>query len=243
MNVLDFVLIGIVLVAVIIGVKKGFAKMISRFLCIVVALGGSIAVTFILLTFVKQLSLFDGFVGVTTGWFSQFFMTTSVSSAEELKTLLSGEGVGFFSVLAGLSAKLFDGMSALGVSTLGEYLGRVVATAIFAFVIWLVCYLAIKYVVLGIRKLLRWLAGIPVIRSIDKIFGMIFSVAVWYVVVIGVLYSAFVIICAKFVPSLGSTMLSLVNGSTVFTYVHHTNVIGELLCNLFNVSYSTIAVL
>lgn len=243
MNVLDFVLIGIALVAVIIGLKKGFAKMISRFLCIVVALGGSVAATFMLLTFIKNLPLFNSFVSITTGWFGQFFMTTSVASAGELEALLSGDGVGFFSVLAGLSAKLFDGMMASGVSTLGEYLGIVVATAIFAFAIWLVCYVAIKYVVLGVRKFLLWLAKIPVIRSLDKIFGMIFSVAVWYIAVVGVLYSAFVIVCAKFAPSLGSAALSLVNSSTVFTYVHHTNIIGELLCGLFNVSYSTIAIM
>ncbi len=242
MNILDYILIALALVAVIIGLKKGFAKMIGRVLCLIVALGGSIVAAYLLVSAAKQLSIFNSFSAVTSGWFTQFFMTTTVCSATELETLLSGDGVGVFSVLSGLSSNLFDGMSACGVFTLGEYFGILIATAIFAFVIWIVCYIAFKHILLGIRKLLCWFAKIPVIRSIDKILGVIFSVAVWYVIVIGVLYSAVIIVCANFIPSASSYIVALADKSMLFTYVHHTNFIGQVLGGLFGVDYSAIAI-
>lgn len=243
MGILDFVLIAIVLISVLIGLKKGFAKMISRFLCIVVALGGSVIATYLLLSIVKQMELFTTFTQTATGWFQQSFMTTSYASAAELKEGLSSDVAGIFSVLAGLSDKLYGAMGTAGVSTLGAYFGQLVATAIVAFVIWLVCYLILKYIALGIKKLLCWFAGIPVIRSVDKIFGIIFSVAVWYIIVIGVLYSAFVIVCARFVPQFAPTVKALVDNSALFTYVHHTNLIGQVLGNLFGVDYSAVALI
>lgn len=243
MGILDFVLIAIILVAVISGLKKGFAKMISKFLCIVVALGGSVIATYLLLTIVKKMDLFVKFTETATGWFKQDFMTIAYASAVDLKAGLSGDMAGIFSVLAGLSDKLFNAMNAAGASTLGAYFGQLVATAIVAFVIWLVCYLILKYIALGLKKLLCWFASIPVIRSVDKIFGIIFSVAVWYVIVIGVLYSAFVIVCARFVPGFAPTVKALVGNSALFTYVHHTNLIGQVLGNLFGVDYSAVALI
>lgn len=241
MGILDIVLIVIALIAVIIGLKKGFAKMISKLLCIVVALGGSVIVTYFVVGFVKITSLFGQLSTVATGWFQQDFMTRTYESADALKDVLSGGGAGIFSVLAGLSEQLFDGMTTAGVSTLGAYFGQLVATAIVAFVIWLVAYLILKYIALGLKKLLCWFVSIPVIRSVDRIFGMIFSVAVWYVIVIGVVYSAVVIVCAKFIPTASSYISALVNSSTLFTYVHHTNIIGQVLGGLFGVDYSAVA--
>lgn len=241
MSILDFVLIGFLVVAIIIGLKKGFAKMISGFACIVVALGGSVIATYLLVDVVKALDLYVQLQTATAGWFAQPFMTTPVSSAEELVTLLSAEDVGAFSVLSGLAEQIFEGMQTAGFDALALFLGDLIATAIVGFVVWLVSYLLLKYICIGLRKLICLIAGIPVIKSIDKIIGAVFSVAFGYIIVFGVVYSAFVIVCAKFFPDLGAQVLSMVDSSMLFSYVHHTNFMGNLLGGLFQVNYATFA--
>ncbi len=243
MGILDFVLIAFLLVTVIIGLKKGFAKMISNLLCILVALAGSVVATIFLVGLAKQLPLFLQLQGVALRWFPQAFMTAQVTSQEHLVTLLSGEDAGIFSVLGGISSQIYAGMQSVGAQSLGSYLGYLIATVIVAFVIWLVCYLILKYILLGIKKLLCLIAKIPVLKSIDKVAGVIFSVLVGYIFVFGVLYSALAVVCARFVPTLGAQVIALVDSSSIFTYVHHTNFIGEMLCSLFKVDYSTFALM
>lgn len=243
MGILDFVLIGFLLVTIIIGLKKGFAKMISNFLCIVVALGGSVIVTYLLVGFVKNLDLYVQLQTSLMGGFNQPFMTTVVSSSEALAELLTGEDVGVFSVLGGLATQIFDGMQQAGVDTLAAFLGDLLATLIAGFVIWLVSYLLLKYICIGLKKLICLLAGVPVIKSIDKIIGAVFSVAFGYIVVFGVIYSAFAIVCAHFFPELGAQVVAMADSSMLFSYVHHTNFIGDLLCGLFKVDYATFSLI
>lgn len=241
MGILDIVLIVFLLVTVILGLKKGFAKMISGPLCVIVALGGSIALAFVLTGIVQGIELFGQLQTATAGWFTQPIMTLEVASQEALAEALASEDAGIFSVLAGLATQIFDGMQQAGITTLGGYLGYLIATAIVAFVIWLVGYIALKYICLGLKKLLCWIAGLPVLKSIDKIIGAVFSVAVGYIIVFGVIYSTFAIVCAKFFPDLGTQVVALVENSTLFSYVHHTNFIGDFLCGMFQVDYATFA--
>ena len=241
MGILDFVLLGFLLVTVIIGLKRGFAKMISNFLCVVVALGGSVIATSLLIGVVKGLDLYVQLQVSMMGLFSQPFMTTAVASPEALTELLAGEGAGAFSVLGGLSAQIFEGMQLAGVDTLSAFLGDLLATIIAGFAIWLVSYILLKYICIGLKKLICLIAGVPVIKSIDKIIGAVFSVAFGYVIVFGVLYPAFGIVCAKFFPDLGAQVVAMANQSMLFSYVHHTNVIGDLLCGMFQVDYATFA--
>lgn len=241
MSILDIVLIVFLLVTVIIGLKKGFAKMISGPLCIIAALGGSVALVILLTGLVQSLDLFAQLNATIAGWFAQPLMTFEVGSAEALGQLLTTEDAGAFSVLAGLTTQIYDGMQQAGIFTLGGYLGYLISTAIAGFVIWLVSYIALKYICLGLKKLLCWIASLPVLKSIDKIIGAVFSIAVGYIIVFGVIYSAFAIVCAKFFPDFGQQVIVLVDGSTLFSYVHHTNFIGDFLCKMFQVDYATFA--
>ena len=241
MSILDIVLIVFLVVALIIGLKKGFAKMISGALCIIIALGGSVAAAAILTGVVQGLDFFAQFHAITTSWFALPAMTVEVESAEVLANVLSADGAGIFSVMTGLATQIFDGMQQAGLNTLGAYLGYLVSTAIIAFGIWLVSYIILKYVSLGLKKLLCLIANVPVIKSIDRIVGAVFSVTDGYIVVFGVIYSAFGIVCAMFFPELGATVALMANQSALFTYVHNTNFIGEFLCGLFQVDYATFA--
>lgn len=239
MNLLDFILLGFLVITLIIGLKRGFAKTIGKGLCVLVALAGSVVAALLLTDLVKTLPLYTDLQASATSWFAQPIMTTPISSHEQLSTLLASEEAGIFSVLGGLSEQIYLGFESSGAETLGAYLGGIISSTIVAFVIWLVAYIALKYIMLGLRKLICLLAGLPVLKSIDKIIGAVVTIAVGYVIVFGVLYTAFAIVCANFFPDLGAQVVGMVDQSMIFSYVHHTNFIGEFLCSLFKVDYAT----
>ncbi len=239
-NILDIALIVVVVIGLCVGLAKGFAKLFNKAICLILALGGSVIATIILAKILKTTPLFAKIHGVATGWFSKSLYTTPVATVQQLMDMFSGEDVGVMSVLSGLSAKIFGWMTSVGVNTLGGYFGYLIAMAIVAFVLWLLSYLILKYLLLGIKKLLALAAKAPVLRSIDKIFGSILTLAVTYVIVIGLLYTSFLVICVKFVPNWLPKVETLVQGSMLFRYVHHTNFIGQFLGNLLKVDISAL---
>ena len=241
MNLFDFILIGIALVAVIIGLKKGFAKMITKALCVIVAFAGAFVATFVVIDLLKATTLFANLQGITTRWFSQPFMATQVTSQEQLAQLLASEEAGIFSSLGALSAQIFEGFQKAGVESLGGYFGSLLANIILGFGAWLVSYLVLKYVLLGLKKLICLLARVPVLKSIDKIFGAVVSVVVWYAIAICVTYTAFVVVCAMFFPEFAQQISLLVNDSMLFSYVHHTNFVGKMVCDMFQIDYTTLS--
>lgn len=239
MNLLDFIFLGFVLITVLIGITKGFAKMISNSLCVILALVGAVALSMVLTNVLKETALFTSLCTATSGWFAHPLMTTQITSEQQLVELLTSTEAGAFSILAGISEPLFKGLQTAGVDSLGGYFGNLIANVIFAIVIWLVSYLILKYALFGIKKLLRLLAGLPIIKSLDKVAGVLVSVAFGYLIVVGVLYPLFIVICANFAQEIANQVLGLVNTSALFKFVHHSNFLGQIVCDLFQVDYIT----
>lgn len=239
MTILDYGLLIFLAITLIFGLKKGFAKMISTTVCVLVALVASVFATILLLRVIKDTEIFGGLRDLAASWFKQPYMTTQVDSKEQLAELLSGAGV--FSVLKGLAGPIFSLMTRFGLATMGKFMGFAIALVVVAFFVWLATYLIFKYILLAIKKLLEKIAKVPVLRSIDKIVGSMFSLALGYVIVFGVLYSAAAVVCAKFLPDLGAKVVTMANDSLLFSYVHHTNFLGQAICELFNVDYTVFA--
>lgn len=239
MTILDYGLLAFLVVTLAIGLKNGFAKMISTTVCVIVALAASVVVTIELLRLINDTEIFGGLQGLATSWFKKPIMTTEVASQEQLVDVLATSGV--LSVLKGLAGPIFKVMTRFGLDTLGEFFGFGIALVVVAFVLWLAIYLIFKYILLAIKKLLTKVAKVPVLKSIDKIAGAILSVGLGYIIVFGVLYSASAVICAKFIPELGTKVVSMANRSLFFSYVHHTNILGQAICQFFNVNYALFA--
>ncbi len=237
MTILDYGLLVFLVVTMAIGLKKGFAKMISTAVCIILALAASVAVTIALLRLIKDTEIFGGLQGLASSWFKKPCLVEQVTSKEHLVELLSGAGV--FSVLKGLAGPIFSAMTRFELATLGQFFGFGIALVVVAFVVWLATYLIIKYILLAIKKLLLKIAKVPVLKSLDKIAGAILCVGLCYVIVFGVLYSVAGVVCAKFLPDIGAKVIAMANRSTLFSYVHHTNILGQAICQLFNVDYAT----
>ena len=226
----------IFVIALIVGIAEGFSKQFSKPLCKLIAFAGGIGIVALVVPLLSTLPFFTGWVEAASGWFKADFYTTEITSVEDLTAALNS---GYLRILAGSADKMFEAMSAaLGTDTtmtLGLYFGRLIIYALTDFVAWLILYLAIKYMLYGIKYLMQKIAKVPVFKSIDKILGAVWAIAVCYIIIIGVVLTIGEIVLTT-VPSLAAIEESFaqwIEGSTLLQFFHNTNIIGSFLAQLF----------
>lgn len=227
------VVIGIaLLIAVIVGLKKGFINQLSGFIWWLATLVGSIVLTTLLMRLISGLSFYTNtFIGWTTSWFSGEAMTVEVYSVDELKTQLSAAG--FWKFMTAFADKLFNFMGTIGASTVGQLLGNMFGRLIATFVVWLVVYIALKYLMKLILFLLAKLANVPVFSTLDRIFGLIWSVAMTYMVIVCVLLTmSEAIVLNFFSENLWNTFSGIIGKSYLLRNASNTNYIGNMILEM-----------
>ena len=228
----------IILIAVIVGLSVGFSRQFSRPLCGLIAIFGAIALTAVLYGLISNLGFYNGLVEKATGWFTKDFYTQQVNSVEDLSAALSS---GYLRILSGSAEKIWASMSDAGVNTLGAYFGQLIIKVLAQFIIWLVLYLAIKYLLFGIKYLMTKISRVVVFKSIDKIFGLVWSLAITYIIVVGIILTTGEIVLAKFAPEIGDTVVDYISQTHLVKFFHGTNVIGSFISDLLSMSLLTVA--
>lgn len=203
----DIILCVIMLIAFIVGLKKGFIKQLSALIGGLFAFGGAIALTIFISAQLKETEFFLTFVNnTTTGWFSsEFFSSDMVLKVAE--TLNGG---------------------ALEVS-IEVFLGTLAAIAICDFVVWLVLYIALKFLIKGIKALLLKIVHLPVLSTIDRVFGAIWALLMTYCVLIVIVLTAAEIVIIKFVPDFWEPVKAIISDSRILSFAHESNIIGQLI--------------
>ena len=233
----DIVVGAILLLSIIVGVIKGFAKQFTRGLCGFIGFIGSIGLTLIIIPALHKAGALNGFSSIAASWFTAEEFTVTISSDEELVAALSS---GVLKILSGLSPRIWASMQGYGMTTLGAYFGDMCARLITGILLWIVLLIAIKFIFLGIKKLLEKLATLPVLKTLDRIFGGIWSLAIAYVIMVCFVITAIEIVMIKFIPSMQPTLEQIVNGSAVFQVLHETNVIGAYIARLLGVDLAAL---
>lgn len=228
----------ILLLAIIVGIIKGFAKQFTRGLCGFIGLIGSIGLTLLIMPVVQNAGMLKGFATTAAGWFTGEEFTVLIASEEDLLAALSS---GFLKILSTLSPRIWANMQANGMVTLGEYFGDMCARVITGILLWIILLLAIKFIFLGIRKLLGKLSTLPVLKTLDHIFGAVWSLAITYVIVVCIITTAAEIVMIKYIPSMQPTLEQIVSETAVFQVLHETNVIGSYIARMFGVDLATLA--
>lgn len=234
----DVAIGAILLLAVIVGIIKGFVKQFTRGLCGFIGLIGSIGLTLLIMPELQKAGMLKGFATTAAGWFTGEEFTVLISSEEDLLAALSS---GFLKILSNLSSRIWANMQAYGMATLGEYFGDMCARLITGVLLWIVLLLAIKFIFLGIRKLFEKLATLPVLKTLNRIFGAVWSVAITYVIVVCIITTAAEIVMIKFIPSMQPTLEQLVNETAIFQVLHETNIIGSYIARMFGVDLAALA--
>ncbi len=239
-NIVDISLAIIFLIAIIVGVIKGFSKEFSKGLCGFIAFFGSIGLVVLLMPLLKSTNIFKQLAEAAGGWFSKEYYTTAIASAEDLIAVLEQS---FLKILQSISDKMFNAMQSVGATTLGAYFGHLTASFIVSFFLWIILLLALKYSLLGIKCLLGKIAKLPVLRTLDRIFGLVWSVAITYLIVISLVLTTCEIVIIKFIPNFQSTLMQLVADSILFKFAHNTNLIGSYVAQFFNIDLLNLAVI
>lgn len=227
----------IMVIAFIVGIIKGFAKQFTKGFCGFIGLIGSIALTIIIIPALQKAGTLGSFANVAAGWFSGEQFTTVVSGEEDIVALLS---TGVMKILSGLSPRIWNSMQIYGMNTLGAYFGDLLARFITGILLWIVLLIAIKFIFLGIRKLLEKMAKLPVLKTLDRIFGALWALLIAYVIVVIFITTAIEVVIIKWIPSMYPTLSDIVNGSTLFNVLHDTNIVGAYIAKLLGVDLSVL---
>ena len=221
----------IILIAVFVGLAEGFSRQFSRPLCGLIAIFGAIALTAFLYTLIAPLGFYAGLEAKATALFKADFYLQQASDSESLAAVLSG---GYLRLLSSSSEMIWNSMSAMGVYTLGEYFGKLLIKVAAQFIIWLVLYLAIKYLLFGIKYLMTKIARVVVFKSIDKIFGLVWSLAITYIIVISVVLTTGELVLGKFLPNIADMVAGYLKQTSLAKFLHNTNMIGSFISSLLN---------
>lgn len=237
----DIGISAILLIALIVGIIKGFAKQFTGGFCGLIGLIGAIGLTLLIMPALVNGGTLNGLANAAAGWFSGEAFTVTIESYDDLIATLSSSG--FLSILTteNISARIWSTMTQAQMTTLGAYFGSICAKFIAGFVIWLVLLLIFKLIFWGVKKGLQKLATLPVLRTLDRIFGAIWSLAIGYVIIVVFILTAVEIVVVKWMPNMQETLKNIVENSTVFQVLHDTNVIGAYIARLFNVDLASMA--
>ena len=219
----------IILIAVLVGLAEGFSRQFSRPLCGLIAIFGAIGLTAFLYPLVAQFGFYGGLEEKATAIFTPDFYTQQASSADSLAAILSG---GYLRILSSSSEMIWTNMQAMGATTLGEYFGRLLIKVAAEFLIWLVLYLAIKYLLFGIKYLMTKISRVVVFKSIDRIFGLVWSLAVTYIIVVSIILTTGELVLGQFLPDIANMAVDYIGQTSLVFFFHSTNVVGSFISDL-----------
>ena len=226
---IDIGFVVIILIAFFVGVGEGFSKQFSRPLCGLIAIFGALALTIVLHTIISPLEFYVGFEEKAAGWFTAEFYTQQATDSESLAAILSG---GYLRILTSSAEMIWDKMQAVGATTLNVYFGKLAVKVISEFVMWLVLYLTIKYLLLGIKYLMCKISRVVVFKSIDRIFGIVWSLALTYIILISITLTVGELVLNKFFVDIADMVADYLSQTGIASFFHNTNVIGSFISDL-----------
>ena len=221
----------VILIAALVGLAEGFSRQFSRPLCGLIAIFGGIGLTAFLFTIISKLGFYAGLETRAIALFNADFYSQQASDSESLAAILSG---GYLRLLSSSSDMIWGKMSVMGVTTLGEYFGKLLIKVAAQFLIWVVLYLAIKYLLFGIKYLMTKIARVVVFKSIDRIFGIVWALALTYIILISLVLTTGELVLVKFFPSIADKASGYFAQTTMLKFLHNTNLIGSFVASILN---------
>ena len=239
LGIITDVLIGLAfLIALIVGLARGFCRQFSRPLVGLISIIGGIALVGIIYPLIVGTGVLNGFVTSAAGWFTKDFYTTQIDSVETLQATIADN---YLHILSGSAPQLYARMEGMLVGTdlemtLGNFFGLIIVNVICEFGMWVILYLAIKYLLFGIKFLLEKITLVVVFKSVDKIFGLVWSMLWTYIIVIGAMLTTSEVVFTKFLPDMVPSFAEFIKNSALLNFFHGTNVLGSFVANLLGVS-------
>lgn len=245
MSVGNFIDIGIgvvILIAIVAGLARGFCKQFSRPLVVVISTIAAIFLVAIVYPLIIGTGILNGFIVKATSWFSGDFYTAPITNVEALRGIMTDNHLTF---LSGSAHKIYNHMVLMLSKTsfdvtIGSYFGLIFVNIICEFGIWLVFYLVFRLLLHGIKYLLNKMTEVLVFKSIDKFFGLIWSLLCTYFIVVGIILTLSEIVITQFFPGIEATVANWISDSILLNFAHSTNALGSFIANLLGVNLITL---
>ncbi|MCH5152292.1 MAG: hypothetical protein J1F65_06575, partial [Clostridiales bacterium] len=140
--IIDAVLGLVILVAVIVGLARGFCRQFSRPLVGLIAIIGGIALVAIIYPLITSTGILNGFMEKASGWFVKDFYTTPIDSVETLQDTIAGN---YLSILSGSADNFFNRMTTTLADTgfevtIGNFFGVAFVNIVVEFGMWIILY-------------------------------------------------------------------------------------------------------
>ena len=222
------------LVALIVGLARGFCRQFSRPLVGLIAIIGGISLVAIIYPLIVDTGVLNGFMAKASSWFTKDFYTTQIDSVDTLQTTISDN---YLRILSGHAEQFYGRMEGMLAGTdfemtIGNFFGVVFVNVVCEFGMWVIFYIAIKYLIFGVKFLLEKITLVVVFKSIDKIFGLVWSLAWTYIIVVGILLTTGELVINQFFPDLATNVADVISNSSILNFFHGTNVLGSFIANL-----------
>lgn len=240
-TIIDVVLGVIILIAIIVGAKKGFAKQLTSLVAGVGTIIGAMLLCTIVTNYLLTLPLVEGWLPSVQGWFAKLpGATTPVASVEELTAALN---TGWLRILSSQASSLFATMQALGCTSFDGYLGHMALRYILEIASFILLYIVLLYIVKGIGALLNRINRIGFFKVLDKLLGILMSLAMTYLIVVVVILTGTEMLLTKYLPQYQDPVLFYIAQSYLLTVAHNTNVLGSLLADMLGIVLPELAVI
>ena len=229
--IIDVALVAVFLIALIVGLVKGFNKLFMGFLSTIGGLAIAAALCVVVANKLIEIPQIQQLAQVFAGWFNRPNLQMEISSLEELTTLLSS---GLLALLSGRADAIWQKMQGYQVNTLAGYYGHVVLKVFASVLCFIVLIIVVRLILNGICKLLQKLNKFTVFKVINMVLGAAWAVGITYLVVVSVVLTGAELVLAKWFSDLIPVVQSEVADSAVLRLLHSTNIIGQYAAQAFS---------
>ena len=224
--IIDLALVVVFMVALIIGLVKGFNKLFMGFLAELggLAIAGALCVVIAnKLLSVPQIHAFADTIGT---WFKKPNLNVEIGSLEELTTLLS---TGVLRLLAGRSELLWSKMQLHSTNTLAGLYGHFILKAFTILICFIVVLILVRLVVNLICSLLQKLNKFTAWKIVNMLLGAVWTTVVAYILVVGVLLTGAELAISHWMADSIPVIQSALAESIILKILHNTNIIGQFI--------------
>ena len=222
----------VALVALIIGLKRGFAAMAQKPKYVVAAIFLAYFVMIALMSLIDNTeahrSICKAFASIT---FTSQGYGVAVSSAEQLKSAMSGTFWGFLKFNAD---NIYGQMTVGGMTTFGVFMATAIITFLEKLLLWLLSFLTIKYVLKGLQLLLEK-PSTGGLMFLDKTLGVLWTIGWAYFILVSLTYTLALMIVVLCFPQSGASAVAFIKSVPILNHLHATNGVGAYIGRLFNV--------
>ena len=230
MNVMLFIVLGILVVFVIIGVVKGFVKMLFATLALVVTIILSILATDKMANFLKEHTvvydkIYEKMLDFTEDKIDAKF--------NDFKTAQGG-AIEKLPIPSVLKAQLSDNnneetYAKLGVVSFSDYIAAYLSNIILKALAFLILFVVIAVVLRVLLAILDALTKLPVLRQANKFLGFIFGLIQGLIIV----WIVFVFITFISTSGLGQTALGQISDSEFLSFLYNNNYLIKVVSGVF----------